>query len=176
MPTGTPRYELIRGADTARLVLRGDWTIEQDCPAFPALAAELDGQRPGRLACDTTELGDWDSALPAFLLHCHQAGITLDTDMLPEGARRLLRVATAVKTHQRPEQKAPSLAERLDPRARLAGMGKAIAGHLQFIGEVTLALAKLFAGRANTRRVDFVNFVYQAGPEAFRHHADPGGD
>jgi phospholipid/cholesterol/gamma-HCH transport system permease protein len=171
MPADAPGYELTQDGDALRLAFRGEWTIEQDCPEFPTLANELEGRRPARVTCDAEQLGDWDSALPAFLLHCHHycetAGIAFETDTLPEGAQRLLKVATAVKTHQRPAGKTTSLAERLDPRARLKSLWDNIEDHLVFIGENTVALMKLLTGRANTRRADFVNFIYQAGPNAF---------
>ncbi|MEE4190957.1 MAG: ABC transporter permease [Halieaceae bacterium] len=166
---GTPDFQLTDNGQT--LAFSGDWNIEADCPDFGDLQAQLEAARPTELRCDTAALGDWDSALPAFLLHCQHycenAGISFGTDALPEGAQRLLKVATAVKTHQRPAEKTTSLAERLDPRARLKSLWDNIEDHLVFIGENTVALMKLLTGRANTRRADFVNFIYQAGPNAF---------
>ena len=172
MDNARPAYELSETTNgECRLNFSGEWTIQQDCPAFSELAAQLDQTKPQALRCDAEGLGEWDSALPAFLLHCHHycqdASISLETDALPEGARRLLKVATAVKAHQRPPDKTRSLAERLDPTSRLASLWSVIEEHLEFIGEITVASVKLAAGRANTRRADFTNFIHQAGPDAF---------
>ena len=168
----TPAYTLTEASPGQyRLNFSGAWTIQQDCPDFAELAAELDGLQLTSLQCSAEGLGDWDSALPAFLLHthgyCQAASIELDGEPLPDGAQRLLKVATAVKTHERPPEKTRSLAELLDPVARARALWGTIEEHLEFIGDITVASVKLFAGRANTRRADFVNFIYQAGPSAF---------
>lgn len=170
MPASQPaKFELSN--DGRQLAFSGDWTIEADCPAFESLRQQLDAAPPAQLTCNTAQLGEWDSALPAFLLQCHQycaeAGIAMDTAALPEGARRLLSLATAVKPHRTPEQPPRSLLEALDVQHRLREAWKITRDHLEFIGEATIALGKLLTGRASTRREDFVTFIYQSGPDAF---------
>ncbi|MDJ0877335.1 MAG: ABC transporter permease [Halieaceae bacterium] len=164
-----PRFTLEQ--DGQLLKLSGDWTIEQDCPTFSALREQLSQVQPAAIACDTAALGEWDSALPAFLLQCHNycsdSGIDFDTSALPEGASSLLKLATAVKPHKPPEEKPLSLAEMLDFRHRLEDAWEVVRDHLEFIGDATIALGKLLAGRANTRREDFLTFIHQSGPDAF---------
>ncbi len=165
----TPTFQL---ADEGQcLVLSGDWVIDQDCPAFGALRQQLQQAQPAHLTCDTDTLGEWDSALPAFLLQCHaycgEAGIDFDSAALPEGARRLLGLATAVKPHRPAPEAGRSLLEILDLRHRLKEGRKILVDHLEFIGEATIALGKLLTGRANTRREDFLTFIHQSGPDAF---------
>ena len=172
MDTDIPSYQLAQeGAGAATLQLVGDWTIQQDCPDFRTLADEISSAGVSQLSCNSGELGDWDSALPAFLLQCHEyctaQNIDFDSGALPAGAQKLLSLATAVQTHQRPAEKTKSLAEALDPRARLQAFATSVEDNLRFIGDVTVALGRLVTGRANTRRVDFVNFLYAAGPDAF---------
>ncbi len=154
-----------------QLSLSGDWVIEQDCPSFSTLRQQLQQAQPRRLTCSIGKLGRWDSALPAFLLQCHayctEADIEFDTSALPEGARRLLGLATAVKPHQPPVEPGRSLLETLDIRHRLSEGRKILLDHLAFIGEATIALARLLAGRANSRREDFLTFLHQSGPDAF---------
>jgi phospholipid/cholesterol/gamma-HCH transport system permease protein len=80
---------------------------------------------------------------------------------------RLLDVATAVNPHEQPaKDKGPLLAQ-LNPMQLLRKVALDIRESLAFIGEVTIALLRLAAGRANTRFSDFMNFCYQAGPDAF---------
>ena len=156
---------------TAQLQLNGDWTLQQDCPEFSGLASRLQDNGIQTLTCNTDQLGDWDSALPAFLLQCHnycqRQDIAFVIEALPEGARKLLTVATAVAAHERSPEPDKTLAEALDPRARLNAIAADLAESLKFLGEVMIAFLRFLGGRANTRRVDFLNFIYQAGPEAF---------
>ena len=165
----TPAFRL--ADEGRRLELSGDWVIEQDCPAFTALRQQLRQAQPTRLACGTEALGDWDSALPAFLLQCHaycvETGIDFDTAALPEGTRRLLGLATAVKPHRPSPEPSRSLLEALDLGHRLQEGRKIVRDHLEFIGEATIALGRLLTGRANTRREDFLTFIHQSGPDAF---------
>jgi len=173
MDTDIPSYQLAQeGAGPATLQLSGNWTIQQDCPEFAPLGEELSRSGTKQLACDATGLGEWDSALPTFLLQCHNYcaanDIGFDTSALPEGAQRLLQVATAVKSHQRPEEKTLTLMERLDPASRIQTLYDSIEEHLAFVGEVVIASGRLLTGKANTRRVDFLDFLYQAGPDAFK--------
>ena len=153
------------------LVLLGDWTLQEDCPDFGDLVPKLAGLENQTIQCSTDKLGEWDSALPAFLLqafnYCQQNDIRFDYSGLPEGAQTLLTVATAVKTHVPPEQEQRSWLQALDPTAKLGKIAGTIEESLQFMGETTVAMGRLITGRANTRRVDFLDFIYQAGPAAF---------
>jgi len=167
-----PSFELEPGtAGSLSLQLAGDWLIQHPVPAFAELASQLETRAPQRLVCEASALGQWDSSLPAFLMLCNawcdKAGIEFNGDALPEGARKLLTVASAVKPLPQKPTPAPTLAEWLDPRPGLRKFNASLADSLEFVGSITVALGKLVTGRANTRRQDFVNFVYQAGPAAF---------
>ena len=152
------------------LYLKGDWTLQTDCPAFDELRVALENTAPAKLTCDTSELGQWDSALAAFLLKAHgyaeQSGIEMNLQSIPEGTQRLLELATAVEIHRRPAPAVKTLAERLDPRTAFTAFLNNAEEHLAFIGEASMALAKFVVGRANTRREDLLKFIYDAGPDA----------
>jgi phospholipid/cholesterol/gamma-HCH transport system permease protein len=172
MTADAPRVDLSEiSGQRAYLDFAGSWTLEQGTPRFEALAAQLQVEQPQQLECRCTELGDWDSALMAYLLQCFNycaiQGIELRSDALPEGARRLLAVSTAVKTHQPPPQSPPGLAQRLNPAKLLERVESSLLESLGFIGEVSIAFLRWLGGRANTRRSDFFSFIYQAGPDAF---------
>jgi phospholipid/cholesterol/gamma-HCH transport system permease protein len=170
MPVAEPAYQLSLNQSTGVLALSGDWSIQRSCPDFSALAAELAGAELSKLNCQSEQLGEWDSSLPAFLLqcvnYCLSHNIEFDASTLPEGAVKLLAVATAVKSHQRPQEQPSSLAEQLDPRKYLQAISEDVEESLAFTGEAALAFLRVITGRANTRRVDFINFLYQAGPDA----------
>ena len=158
--------------ERAALQISGDWVQGEDAPDFATLRSQLAASLPRHLILDCSKLGAWDSILMAFLLqcfnYCRESTIELNTDSLPEGARRLLDVATAVPPHQRPvESSRGAWLARLNPMETVKRALVDIRESMAFIGEVTLALFKLALGRANTRFSDFRNFCYQAGPDAF---------
>jgi phospholipid/cholesterol/gamma-HCH transport system permease protein len=155
----------------ARLLLSGDWVQgEQQPPLFADLARDLRRAAPDRLLLDGSALGSWDTVLMAYLLrvhnYCEQYGIALDNSQLPAGAVSLLEVATAVKTHVPPPRPARSIWSAINPAGLLRAGAANTREFLAFIGEFSVAMVKLVSGRANTRRVDFLTFFFQAGPDA----------
>ena len=172
MSAATPTFELVFNSDgKASLILTGNWARGQQCPSFTQLRPDLYGGAIHQLEVDAAGLGAWDSTLMAFLLQCHNycqaEAIEFLVPNLPEGAEKLLQVATAVKPHEQAQPSPPPWYSALNP-ARLTKDSLAyITESLAFIGEITIALVKLVAGKANTRMVDFKTFTYQAGPEAF---------
>jgi phospholipid/cholesterol/gamma-HCH transport system permease protein len=171
MQTVPPGYTFTVTNQDVSLEFTGDWTLEQDCPAFSTLREQLDSASVDSVSCDTAELGKWDSALPAFLLqcsnYCQARNLAFNGSGLPAGAAKLLAVATAVKTHEHPQEEPQTLAQQLNPGNRIKALTGRLNESLEFTGEASLALFRLLTGRANTRRVDFMNFIYQAGPDAF---------
>jgi phospholipid/cholesterol/gamma-HCH transport system permease protein len=171
MKGGPPAFKLVLEPEgNATLSLSGDWVINQGGANFSLLQSELYGA-VDQLSVDNTDLGSWDSTLMAFLLQCHDycqtENIEFLTPDLPEGAKKLLQVATAVKPHRRPEQGHPSWLQSINPTALVVKVWEYMQESLAFIGEITIAFTRLLMGKANTRMVDFRTFIYQAGPEAF---------
>jgi len=155
----------------AELALGGNWVEGSDAPEFADFLPQLTATAPERVLVTGDDLGEWDSLLMAFLLQlfnvCRDRNIDFQTDRLPEGVAKLLDVATAVKPHKEPETEPAPLLQQINPVRLLAGVTRDIRDSLAFIGEVTIALFRLIAGRANTRFSDFMTFCYQAGPDAF---------
>ncbi|MBE9537646.1 MAG: ABC transporter permease [Proteobacteria bacterium] len=172
MNSEPPGFELVFDADgNASLLLTGDWVEGQKPAAFAILRSDLYSSSTHQLVLDSSRLGSWDSTLMAFLLQCHNYCQDEDIDFqatdLPTGADKLLAVATAVRAHIPPQEPSKPWLSAFNP-ARLAKEAvDNLSESLGFIGEVAIALTKLVAGKSNTRMVDFKNFCYQAGPEAF---------
>jgi phospholipid/cholesterol/gamma-HCH transport system permease protein len=167
-----PAYELLdEDQGNSSLLLSGEWVQGQKLPGFSTVQPQLAGTQPARLITDGAALGRWDSLLMAFLLQCHDfcqaQGIAFETRNMPEGIEKLLAVATAVGRHDAPVEEHTSWLSSFSPRH----LGQEISSHFQeslaFTGEVTVALARLIRGKANTRFIDFRGFCYQAGPDAF---------
>jgi len=172
MDATTPTIRLEKNDEArADLIISGNWTLAGECPGFDELQAQLEQIRPAALRCETRDLGEWDSALPTLLLRCHDYcaanAIEFDFSAIPEGAGKLLQVATAVKAIERSSPPHRSLLEYIDPRAKLVRVASGLEEFLAFVGAVTVAFARLLRGRANVRRVDLLTFIYQAGPNAF---------
>jgi phospholipid/cholesterol/gamma-HCH transport system permease protein len=165
------RLEYAKGEDgTLRVALGGDWKLAGGIPAPGGVIEEIERlPLPGKVVFETGVLAGWDSGLLAFLVavlsRCKQLGVEFDRHGLPEGARRLLALATAVPA--RPGQKGPV------PQPVLARVGDvAIAWWigcrdlLAFIGDAFLSLLRLFAGKARFRRSDFLLVLQDCGARA----------
>jgi len=93
---------LISSPDGFLLVrLTGDWKIANRLPSTDEVKKGLTaGGRVERIGFDTSELKAWDSGLLTFLIKvnqfCSRNKIQFEAEGLPQGARRLLRLASAV--------------------------------------------------------------------------------
>jgi len=119
---------------------------------------------------DASELTGWDSNLLTILIkikaYLEKRGIDCRTDDLPEGARRLLKLAAAVPARQGTKKDARS-----DPFLfRIGGRAITLVGSagdvFAFLGEATIALLSLFRGRASFRRSDVFLFLQDSGVQA----------
>ena len=172
MSDPSPRLEFTSPEpDRAELALGGDWVEGSAAPEFADFLPRLAATSPARLTVTGEGIGQWDSLLMAFLLQlynaCRARDIAFEASGLPEGVARLLEVATAVKPHEKPTPQQRPLLAQLNPVQLLRKVAEDIRESLAFVGEVTIALLRLVAGRANTRFSDFMTFCYQAGPDAF---------
>jgi phospholipid/cholesterol/gamma-HCH transport system permease protein len=154
------------GGETLTVVLSGAWMLGEALPSVETLRKEIESGPPvKRLGFDTRGIAKWDSALLTFLIRvkeiCSSSGVQIEDAGLPEGARRLLKLASAVperKGARREAGKAPLL-------ARIGGE----ALHLvQGASEMFafLAVLKLISGRARFRRSDLLLFLEESGAQA----------
>ena len=165
-PSGRPSCQLLAGPPV-RLTLAGDWTLGATLPLPESLIGQLGTDATVRF--ETAGLGRWDSALMVFLLQverrCRERGVEVDRGGLPEGARRLLRLATAVPPAEGGVvAKPPGFLARVGTAA-LAFTAEARA-MLTFIGEATLAFGRFATGRARFRSSDLWLTVQACGADA----------
>ena len=158
-------------AGNLRIRLDGSWTIGQPLPGTSDLLKAIEtGPDTQRISFRAEGLAGWDSGLLTFLIRvqewCSHKGIVADMGGLPDGVRRLLRLAAAV-----PERKG---AARQQARVSfLARVGTAAvdffnsaADMLGFIGEAFIAFVKMLAGKANFRWSDMLRVIQESGAEA----------
>jgi phospholipid/cholesterol/gamma-HCH transport system permease protein len=113
---------------------------------------------------------DWDSGLVSFVIAvakaCEERKVGFAPDGLPEGVRRLLKLATAVpeKAGARKQTLRPPLLQRLGEGwlGFLASAGSTIS----FLGEVTLGFMRLLSGRARLRLSDLWLLMQECGANA----------
>jgi phospholipid/cholesterol/gamma-HCH transport system permease protein len=157
--------------DTLKVKLSGQWRLGADLPEADKVQQTLQ-DRPGvrNIVFDTRELDSWDSGLLTFLINlrnfCSRQNIGLNTDGLPEGARKLLELASAV-----PEKKDARKAEgRVSFLTHLGdetvNFFQSAGEMLAFIGDAVVAFLRLLRGKAQYRRVDLGLIMQAVGAQA----------
>ena len=154
-----------------RVLLSGNWRSQSRLPGLESIRQSLgESTAESFLEFDASGLTGWDSRFVAFINRC--AGLCRDRNMnfrsdgLPEGVRRLLRLANAV-----PENKdAQFTASESSFLARLAEHAikgwQDVLGLVSFLGENVVAFLKLLRGRAQFRWADAFLVMQQCGPQA----------
>jgi phospholipid/cholesterol/gamma-HCH transport system permease protein len=163
------------GAGRAALRLSGTWQLDGPLPESEDLRSALQAlPRPAVIEFDCAELGDWDSALVAYLaaiMNVTPHGATddaleFDPSGLPSGVQGLLHLAFAVPEMagaRRVRTEASFLQEVGNEALDLVRSTGEIMG---FLGEAVLSLRRLIAGRARMRRADFWLILQEAGASA----------
>jgi phospholipid/cholesterol/gamma-HCH transport system permease protein len=159
--------------DGSTLVVRitGDWATGNPLPSAGEVEREL-SSGPGvrRVAFNAAALGKWDSGLLTFLLkvfdRCSAAGIAMEKSGLPPGIVRLLDLATAV-----PERKGARREAKRDPFLARVGAAaekawKSNRDTVTFVGDVAVAVLRMFRGKARFRRSDLLEIVQECGAQA----------
>ncbi len=162
-------YQLTPAGDALDLAFSGDWTIDSKVPEFTLLQSELESKAGSgsQLVITSKQLGEWDSLFLSWLLQCahwcRQHDISMDISGLPDGARKLHAIATAVAPIENPPQ---VHSHWLQLKALGSSLVSSIVNFCSFIGEFFIALGTLLLGKSNTRARDFFYFVEQVGPKA----------
>jgi len=157
--------------DRLMLKLSGDWKITESLPSTADVEKPLESAKGiRRIGFDAKDLGGWDSGLLTFLIKifeaCAKAKIEVDKNGLPEGVRRLIDLATAV-----PERKGARKEAKKEAFFSMVG-GEAVAFYhsfleiLDFLGESSLAFAKLLRGKTSFRRSDLSLLLQECGAQA----------
>ena len=156
---------------TLVLNLSGSWRSSDPLPPAGSFENQIYAEPlAGRVSFDTSNLKVWDSALMTFLIKvrnlCADNDIELDMDGLPEGARRLLRLASAV-----PERKGARKEEVHVPFIERVGESTIEAGRsatetIAFLGEATRAFWAMFRGKAQFLRSDLFLYIEECGAQA----------
>jgi len=159
-------------ADNTLLVtLAGIWKLQDGLPSLTDLQIHLESEPPIRqVIFEGKDIIQWDTSLVTFLLQvlgdCQCRSLVVDQSGLPEGAQRLLRLATAV-----PERKGAKRTAKKE--SWLSQFGTLIIHSLSggremvtFLGEIFLTFLKVVRGKARFRRTDLTLIIQECGPQA----------
>lgn len=171
MPIATnDKYTLTRSGSEICLRFSGDWRFVDGIPEVAPLIEQIRSSADFRLLTfDSAQLGNWDTGLMTFLISllgkCPQP-INIDNSGLPMGVQKLLKLAATV-----PERKGARRAFLGQPVLTRIGnvtieMHRNWTDLLDFIGETSYAVIKLFRGRARFRASDLFYQIEGAGPSA----------
>ena len=151
--------------------MSGSWNASARFPELRPLTEALASEPPPPgVLLDASGLSRWDSRFVAAVARiqdlCRQRRVPVDDSALPEGVLRLLRLATAV-----PE--ASDVRGVGGPKPFLARLGAGTVRAWEeslnlftFLGEVLIALGRLFRGKAQFRLPDLLLVIQQTGPGA----------
>jgi phospholipid/cholesterol/gamma-HCH transport system permease protein len=167
---GEGELSFSRGADqTLVMQLSGRWQLHGHLPSVAEAEREIaSGSR--RVSFDASGLEGWDTSLLTFLTQVTALGeqhkVDIDRAGLPEGVRRLLALAEAVPERKgaRRDAEEADILERIGAAA--IGVGSAATEFLAFLGQATLAVGRLFVGKARFRSSDLFLVIQQCGAEA----------
>src|SRR5512139_3995243 len=152
------------------LVLSGSWRLASFLPSADELTRQIDTSQVRRIAFETGELKDWDSSLLTFLIEvnqfCFRNKIQLEAKGLPEGTKRLLKLATAVPEREgaRRKPKKETFLDLIGAKAVL--FWRSTVEMVNFLGEASVAFGRLLMGRAWFRRSDLVLLLEECGAQA----------
>ena len=167
-----PEWHLRREDLRMDLQLTGDWIACQTGIRSAAdvhhIVDDIDGIT---LRINPSGLGQWDSALIAFLKTLHetiskrrQPPIRIDDFDLPEPVRRLLALACASRSELTNAEAPPPLAARVGEKFYQAASEAAEV--VALVGETALRSGAAVAKRARTRSTDVLQQVCEAGAAA----------
>jgi phospholipid/cholesterol/gamma-HCH transport system permease protein len=151
-----------------QLLVCGDWLRNQPRPSASQI---LENHPPQAGDClIASELGQWDSTLPITLLELilayRKAGFDLDYNQLPEGLVKLLNLSLASRRNTSPKQSAIQMT--LLNQAGFFGIhvSETLFRIVNFVGELTLAIARIFIGQSRMRLADWLEKLVVCGPRA----------
>lgn len=156
-----------RSNETPTLQVTGSWTLEQRKPELTDVWRKA-GRLPEQIAVQVT-VDAWDSSLLALLRRLQRLAdeqqVALDIQGLPDGVQRLLEMADSQSMQVKKADKSEhGWVSRIGLSAQ--SIAVAVANSCTFIGEVMLALGRLFIGKARMRMSDFWMALQQCGPGA----------
>ena len=167
----SPQVSVRREKDLLSVEVGGSWRMGARRPEDAAAALrEAADPRTRALRLSARDLGEWDTSLLAFFVQliktAEAKGVEADVSALPDGLRRLIGLAFAV----RPKEGSGRSREQEGVLARIGdGVLKIFPDtldFLSFLGETVSAVCSLIVGRSRMRSQDFIAAMHECGVQA----------
>jgi len=156
---------------TSTLSLGGDWRLQSDLPTAAIFQTYFKAHPDTQIiSFDSVDITQWDTGLCIFVLNIIEIGnsYSVQTNLsgLPEGARRLISLASAVPAlkQQASREEKKGFVESIGQHA--IDKTQRLSEPLHFIGEVSLALIQFLKGKAQYKRSDLFYIIQDVGPRA----------
>ncbi|MBN8550616.1 MAG: ABC transporter permease [Deltaproteobacteria bacterium] len=149
----------------------GDWREAGAFGAQKKLLSQIDRETANAqtVVLTASQLGAWDSGFLVVVKNisdfCAKKNIKVDTQGLPEGASRILKLSTATAERKGARREAiqDSFVVRVGKSA--ADLWSQALSMITFVGELSLALGRLVTGRARYQKRDLFATIDQCGPQ-----------
>jgi len=157
--------------DAVLVAVAGDWSLGGTEPDTSDYLQTLESHPGARLIIKDDGLGEWDTALIAFLAKLIQPSQgelrDFDAAAMPDGVQGLLRLAFAVgeRAGARKVEARQGVLVRLGEWA-FGARDRMLEG-LAFLGSATLAFGRLLTGRARYQRSELMLLIQETGARAF---------
>lgn len=163
----TASLEWDHSGETPVLQVVGRWTLDQRKPELSEVWRQ-GGRLPESLVVEV-KVSAWDSSLLALLRRLQRLAteqqVALNLQGLPDGVERLLEMADSPSTQAKAADK-PVYGWVAQLGLTALAVSTALNNACVFVGEVTQAIGRLFAGKARMRINDFWLAFQQCGPGA----------
>lgn len=171
-PTSLPEATVAVSTESGqlRLVFSGSWSIGNSAKGLQKAFAALEEPGVQAVRFETAHLGKWDSSLLApmgtMAQRLRERAIPCNIDALPEGVGNLLRLALTVPPNREAGRHArkPGFLESVGALALL--FPSTFRSILNFVGDVALALLRLFGSKSACTARDVWRQIQECGVEA----------
>ena len=158
-------------ADTLHAAISGTWKISSKLPAPEEVLSQLaTDPRIKNIIINASDLKGWDTTFLAFInaisKECQKENIRFEIQELPKGAKRLLRIASAVSEQKDAYQKRKRKSFLYMVGDSAVVFGTSIVDVVSFIGEASQAVVRFFLGKARFRRIDFLIYIEDCGAQS----------
>jgi phospholipid/cholesterol/gamma-HCH transport system permease protein len=158
-------------ADTLHAAISGTWKISSKLPAPEEVLNQLaTDPRIKNIIINASDLKGWDTTFLTFInaisKECQKENIRFEIQELPKGAKRLLRIASAVSEQKDAYQKRKRKSFLYMVGDSAVVFGTSIVDMVSFIGETSQAVVRFFFGKARFRRIDFLIYIEDCGAQS----------
>jgi len=168
----TARIAIDSSADgLVTITLGGDWLLGNELPGPDAVLDRLrQAPKPGSVGFDAAALEEWDTSLITTIINIARSaeanGVEVDQAGLPEGARKLMALAFAVKEREGARRQAQASSFLAEVGEATRDIWHTCLDMVEFSGEVILSVGRYLQGKAKYLTSDFVQYVQEAGAQA----------